>query len=135
MRPTVPLALALVLALVLAVAGCGATPSSAGDFQGEERRVAEAIEEVQSAGQSNEPQRLCDELFAEALVQRLQAGGANCRAELGAALDDVDDFELEVRDVTVQGTRATARVEGENGALTLTLVREGGRWRVSEFGG
>jgi hypothetical protein len=124
----------LSLLLLLALAGCGAAASSAGDFEGEEGRVAEIVEDVQTAAQSDEPERLCDELFARALARRFQAGSGNCRQEVAVALDDADGVELTVQDVTVQGNSARARVEGENGVRTLTLVREGGRWRVSELG-
>ena len=124
----------LALLLVPALA-CSGAAASTGDFEGEEREVAQTIEDVQAAGQAGDEEELCNELFAEALVQRLQAGSANCRAELGSALDDADGYDLDVQDVTVQGGRATARVEVEGGAArTLTLVREGGRWRVSELG-
>jgi hypothetical protein len=122
----------LVLLAILALAGCGATASSAGDFEGEEARVAETVEDVQAAGAADETQRLCDELFARALVERFQsAGGGDCRQEVGTALEDTDAFELTVQDVTIQGTTARARVESEERVRTLTLVREGGRWRVS----
>ncbi len=124
----------LVLLAILALAGCGATASSAGDFEGEEARVAETVEDVQAAGAADETQRLCDELFARALVERLQSGGGDCRQEVGTALDDTDAFELTVQDVTIQGATARARVEGENRTRTVTLVREGGRWRISELG-
>jgi len=123
----------LALLLVPALAGCGATAAT-GDFEGAEREVAQTIADVQAAGQAGDEEKLCDELFAESLVQRLQAGSANCRAELAPALDDADGFELEVQDVTVQGARATARVQGNGGRGTLTLVREGGRWRLAELG-
>jgi hypothetical protein len=126
---------ALVLSLLpLALAGCGATPSSAGDFEGEEQRVAETVEDVQSAARSDETDRLCDELFARALARQLQAGSGNCRQEVATALDEGEAVELTVKDVSIQGSSARARVEGENGVRTLTLVREGGRWRVSELG-
>ncbi len=125
----------IVLLALLALTGCGAAASSAGDFEGEEARVAETVEDVQEAGTADEAQRVCDELLARALVQRFEAGGGgDCRQEVGTAFDDADEFELTVQDVTIQGTTARARVEAEGGNRTLTLVREGGRWRVSELG-
>jgi len=133
--PPVSVHRVIVLLVLVALAGCGAAASSAGDFEGEEARVAETVQDVQEAGTADEAQEVCDELFARALAQRFQAGGGgDCRQEVGTAFDDADEFELTVQDVTIQGTTARARVEGDGGTRTLTLVREGGRWRVSELG-
>jgi len=124
----------LLALLLLTLTGCGAAASSAGDFEGEEARVAETLEDVQAAGAADEAQRLCDELFARALAARLQAGGGGgCRQEVATALDDTDSFELTVEDVAIQGATARARVAGDRRTRTVTLVREGARWRVSQL--
>ena len=128
MRRVVP------LLAVLALSGCGEAGSSR-DFQGEERRVADAIGDIERAGRAQDEEKLCNELFARALVERLQAGSTDCRQEIGTALKDADDFELDVQDVAIRGNRATARVKGPQGVRTLALVREGGRWRLSAFPG
>ena len=129
MRRALPL-----LLLVLALPGCGAGATSADDFTGEEARVAETIDDFQAAGQGGDAEEICNQLLARPLVQQLQARGGNCREEMVAALDDADDFELAVQDVAIRGGTARARVEGEGGTRSLTLVREGGRWRISAFG-
>ena len=128
----------LPLLLAALAAGCGGTPSSAGDFEGEERRVAEAVEQLQSSGEARKAAEVCDEVFARALREAVAAPGSTCETEMEKALGDADDFALEVEDVTVDGTRATARVRalGAEGrqVRTLELVREGADWRVASLG-
>ena len=53
---------------------------------------------------------------------------------------DADDYQLEVTDVTINGTTATAKVESRRGGgktdaeTTFSLVREDGDWRLSDLG-
>lgn len=126
-RATLTLAL-----LALALPGCGAAATSAGEFEGEARRVAEVVEELQEAGQAREGERICAEILARPLVERL--GGGGCAEELEDALGDADDFELVVEDVTVQGARAQARVTNLERLRTIELVRQGADWRVASLG-
>ena len=131
-------ALAILLVLVALVSGCGASASSAGEFEGEEQNVAEVVEQLQSAGQTGDGGEICDELLAEPLRDQIQESGSSCEQELDKALADADDFELEVEDVTISGTNATARVKGravdQDRVRELALVREGDDWRITEFG-
>ena len=127
---TVPLA-------ALALAGCGAQgQNSAGDFEGAEQQVAEAVENLQDAGRRGDPERVCDELVTASLARALAAGGASCEDEVQAAMRDVSSFELEVADVTISGATATAQVRGgeEGRRATFELAREGAGWRISGLG-
>ena len=123
--------------LALALAGCGAEPSSAGKFDGEEARVAETVEEIQTAGERRDAAKLCRDLVTKALREQVAASGSSCDKEIEKALEDADAFDLEVTDVTVSGTTATAAVRGEAGdtdqTRTYRLAKEDGRWRVSAF--
>jgi len=125
------------LALGAALAGCGATPSSAGDFEGDQKAVADAIEEIQSAAQRREADRLCRDLLSRRLRDGIAAGGTSCDSEVGKATEDADAYELEVQKVNVTGTTASATVKGEAGdrdvTRTVRLVKEDGRWRVDAF--
>ena len=52
---------------------------------------------------------------------------------------DADDYELEVSDVAITGSTATARVKarrgGREGAVTsFSLAREDGKWRLTSLG-
>ena len=122
------------LAAALVLAGCGAAPSSSGDFEGDREEVAEAIEEIQSAAQRREADRLCRDLLSRRLRDAVAAGGTSCDSEVEKATEDADAYELEVQDVTVTGTTASARVKGEAGERDVTrtfrMVKEDGRWRA-----
>jgi hypothetical protein len=135
MRPLV--ATSAVLA-ALALGACGEA-STAGEFTGEEETVATVVEDLQREGERGEADKICDGLLTEELQAQLKAGSASCASELKKALEDADSFELEVQDVTISGTTATAKVKGpdeDQGVLrTLELEKAGGDWRIASFGG
>ncbi len=122
----------LALALLIGLAGCGAEEtSSVADFQGDERAVAQAVEEIQTAGEEGDAARICSRLLSRELVDRLSAGGLNCTAEIDKALSDSDEFQLEVKRVDVRGDTATAQVEdGKGRPHRIGFVRERGGWRA-----
>ncbi len=53
------------------------------------------------------------------------------------AIQDVNDFTLEVKDVTISGATARAEIEqGDENPTTATFefAKDGETWRVSSFG-
>ena len=121
--------------LALALAGCGAAPSSAGDFEGEERDVAQVVEDLQAAGQAKDAGEICGRLLAAELVDALAAPGRSCTQEVDKALEDSDNFAVDVKDVTVAGSTATARVEdADEKPRELRLVKSGTTWKISALG-
>jgi hypothetical protein len=135
----VPRLFALVLLLVLALAGCGAaTTDSATEFEGAEQDVARAVEDLEEAGQEDEPRRICQALLAKEVVQRIEDAGSECVDAVGKALDQADTFSLTVESVRVSGTTARARVEtgsDEEKVEVLELVREGDAWKIAGLPG
>jgi hypothetical protein len=136
MRPRLPL---FALLLAAAIAGCGQAPSSAGDFKGNEKDVANTVESLQKAAQNRKPEDICSDVLARALVEKLKTAGHDCVDEMDKITSDSDDFELDVTDVTITGATATARVKArkggrDNALTTFALVREDGQWRLSDFG-
>jgi hypothetical protein len=132
---------AAALAATLAATGCGRVASdSASKFKGEERQVANAIEDLQSAGQKGDAGRICRDLLAASVVKQIaQAGSRTCSAALKSSLDDADTFGLSVKAVTVRGTTATAVVVSDNGKKkdrtdTVALVKENRRWKLRSLG-
>ena len=125
------------LAAALALAGCGASQSSsADDFQGQEKAVADVIEELQSAGSTGDEAKVCDELIAPDLAKEFAAGSSDCEDEVSKAFSDADDQELRVTDVSVSGDTATAQVRaGDDSDTTATfeLERRRGRWFISSI--
>jgi hypothetical protein len=125
-----------VLLAALAVGGCGAETeqSSADKFQDpEERAVAQKVEDLQEAGESRKPEDICSDILARSLVQQLEAAGADCVDEMEKAIDDADDYDLEVQAVTVSGSTATATVRrGDDGQPeTMEFTKENGQWRAT----
>jgi outer membrane PBP1 activator LpoA protein len=131
MKAAVP----LIIASLLVFAGCGAETqqSSVDTFQGEEREVAQLVEDLEEAGESREPENICADILAARLVDELEAAGADCPDEMRKAIDDADDFDLEVLEVDVNGSSATARVRrGEDGPTeTMQFTQERGEWRAT----
>jgi hypothetical protein len=125
---------------VLLLAGCGAEQesSSVERFKsGDERAVAQKIEDLQEAGSRRDPERICAEILAKSLVEELEAAGASCTDEMKKAIEDADDYELDVREVDVSGGTATATVrQGDDGPTeTMEFTREGGDWRATSLSG
>jgi hypothetical protein len=136
MRPRL---LPFALLLAAAIAGCGQAPTSAGDFKGSEKDVADTIEQLQTSAQNRKPADICSEVLSRGLVEKLKTSGNDCVDEMENVTGDADDFELDVTDVTVTGTTATARVKARKGdrddaVTTFALAREDGQWRLTDFG-
>lgn len=136
--PVRPALLALVAAVALA--GCGASDEdSAGDFSGEERLVANTIEDLADAGRENDGTEICS-LLSERLVAtvRRAAAGDPCADAIEDAVRDADSFDIDVVDVTVDGTAASAVIEStandEEIRETFGLVKQGPRWVVDALG-
>lgn len=142
-----PLRLLPVLVTVaLTLSACGQTSKdSAGDFEGDQKAVAQTVEDLQSAASKADGDKICDELLAADLVAKIKATAqkddpkATCGDGLKDALRDADSFELQVKKVAINGTTATATVEsddkGDDKATdTLTLTKAGDGWKISSLG-
>jgi hypothetical protein len=129
---------ALPLVLAALASGCGGGTSSSDDFAGEEKQVADVVEQLQSAGETGDAREICEEILATSLAERIRAAGSSCEQELDKAIKDADDFDLDVEDVTIQGDTATARVKGREGdtarVRTFEFEREGRDWRATNLG-
>ena len=123
--------LILMLLAAALLGACGGSTSSAGEFEGERRDVAEVVENLQDAAEAGEADRICSEIMAREAVERL----GDCKEEVTKAIEDADAFELEVQSVIVSGETATARVKGQEGTRdvvrTFEFVREDGRWKAT----
>jgi Putative lumazine-binding len=130
--------LALLLAAAGLATGCGTTGSnSASDFSGVKKDVATTIDDLSSAARKSDEGDICTNLLAGSLIQSLQSTGQTCKTAISHALDDADTFDMTVKSVTVTGAKATALVDSKHKSVndTFQLVKEGGRWKISSFGG
>lgn len=133
---------ALAIAAAVAVGGCttsGSSEDSAGDFQGEQRRVAQVVEDLQDAARQRDGNEVCEQLLTQALRNDIQrASGESCASAIEDVLGDVDATELQVERVTISGQTAQAVVRGEAGdderTDTLSLRRERRGWRIAGLG-
>jgi hypothetical protein len=124
---------------VLFLVGCTQTTSSTtGNFQGAEKAVAQKVADLSDAGSKRKPADVCGGILSEALRAKVAQGGSSCDDEMKKAIEDVDQFDLTVNDVTVTGDRASARVQSKDRdtkvVRTFQFVRENGDWRISSFG-
>ena len=130
--------LAVPFVLAALASGCAGSSSSADDFKGEEKKVAELVEKLETAGETGDAGTICDEVVAKELRDQIQEAGSTCEQELEKAIEDADDFELDVEDVTIDGDRATAKVKGrdrgEERVRDFEFVREGSEWRATSLG-
>lgn len=130
----------LLLAVTAVLAGCGGPGGGAGDFEGAEADVAEAIEDLRTSGtrQESAPE-ICRNLLTTRLQQRLTADGSTCAQEIRQAIADADLFDVRATDIEVNGNRAVAQVESVAGdtraEATLHLARERGDWRLDDISG
>jgi hypothetical protein len=125
----------LALLLALALAGCGASNDSATDFEGEQRDVARALEELEKAAAEDEPARICEDLLSREVLTTI---GTDCTGKIAKAIDTTDTFGLTVEKVEVNGTTAKAQVEtglDEEKIETVELVKEGDDWKVAGLPG
>jgi hypothetical protein len=126
------------LLLVLVLAGCGSqsAPTSVDNFTDpEQRAVAQKVEDLEDAGRSGKPENICSNILSKDLVSQLNSAGTDCETEMQKAIDDANDFDLEVRKVTVNGTTATVEVQrGKDGpSETMAFSREKSQWRATSL--
>ena len=132
--------IAVIAALLLA--GCAAQSSKNDDtskFTGDQRLVANTVEDFQSAASKGDQDKICRDLLAKTLVQTYAQRAGTCEKAVDATLKDTDSFDLTVEKVTINGTEAIANVKADRGKHDLNqvinLVKQGAGWRISEFQG
>jgi copper chaperone CopZ len=120
--------------LVSGVAACASTVSTS-SFKGEPEKVAQAVAHLQSHATALEAKKICGEDLAAANVARLSKATGGCKQAIETQLKQIDSFETTVESVKVSGDTATAQVKsihsGKKAVQALTLVKEGGKWRIS----
>ena len=126
------------MAMSVTPAACAGTTSTAG-FKGEAHDVAQAISQLQSDATAGNEQKICANDLASAVVAHLSGTHGGCEQAIKDQLAEVDNFEVHILEVKLMGagTRRTASVtvrstySGKTTLSTLSLVKEGGKWKVS----
>jgi hypothetical protein len=140
MPPLLKRASALLFTPLLAVglSACAKTVSTSG-LNGESKQVAETIKNLQSDVTAGEEKKICKNDLASTVVARLNTAKGGCQQAIKDQLAEIDSFEVTIDSVALGGTSAartaTARVKsvysGKKRASTLSLVKEGGKWKLS----
>jgi hypothetical protein len=133
-----PLAL-LALSIAAGLSGCSTTNSSAGNFKGDQAKVASTITALSSAASSHDSTKICTKILAPAVAAALKAAGGSCPSVVSKQLDTVDTFDVSVQTVKITGATAKATVKstsnGKDKTDTLDLVRlADGTWRIASLG-
>lgn len=132
-----PIALLCVPLLAVGIGACGTTTSTS-SFKGEQHAVAQTVSNLQSHATALEQKKICGEDLAGATVARLDATPGGCKQAIETQLKEIDSFEVTVESVQISGDKATTRVKsvnsGKKSIQTLTLVKEGGKWKISGIG-
>ena len=81
-------------------------------FEGEEKKVADAVEKLRTAGETGDAGKICDDVFSKQLREEIAEAGSTCEQEMEKAIDDADDFELDVEDVTIDGDDGDGEGQG-----------------------
>jgi hypothetical protein len=131
-RATLPLG---AVAIALGLSACGATTPSTSGYSGEAHAVAQTIANLQSDLSSSNQKKVCANDLSAAVVQSL-GGTSGCEAAIKRQLEEIENLELGVNSIKVLSAttaEATARsiYEGKTRLNHLTLVKEGGKWKIS----
>ena len=102
----------------------------------DEQKVRDTLDEYAKASREKDYQKLCDDLLASELVERIRSAGLPCEVALRTGLEGRNNPTLTVTGLEVNGDQALARVHGEAigevpADTTYRLVREDGDWRIA----
>ena len=121
-------------ALTLAACGGGSHERSDAD------RVRDTLGAFGDASAKHDYRRVCGELLAKPVIDNVRRAGLSCESAMKTALQGVESPKLEVRQVTIKGDRASAKVHTtaanqQASDDTVALVREGANWKIGALGG
>lgn len=128
--------LASVALLALGASAC-ATSVSTSSFNGEAKSVAQTIKNLQSDVTAGDQTKVCQNDLASSVVKSLSSASGGCQQALKDQLAEIASFEVNVNSIqiTSAGHTALAHVKskyaGKNRASTISLVKEGGKWKVA----
>ncbi|HWJ49756.1 MAG TPA: hypothetical protein VNR42_01970 [Solirubrobacteraceae bacterium] len=133
-----PLALICAALCASALTACASTVSTTG-FSGAKRNVAQTVANLQSDATAGEQKKICANDLAAATVARL-GGVKGCESAVKSQLAEVDSLEATVQSIQLAKgeAAATAQVksihQGKSRLSSLSLVKEGGKWKISGVG-
>jgi hypothetical protein len=125
--------IAATLGVVLSCAGCAGAVSTT-KFSGEKRVIAQLISNFQGHASTGDEKAVCGQYLARALQTSL-AKGRGCKKAVEEQLHEIDDFNLGIEAISIDGVKASAKVKstfaGKQQLSTLLLVKEAGAWKIA----
>ena len=127
---------ALLAAGALTLAACGGGSHERSDAD----RVRDTLGAFGEASAKHDYRRVCAELLAKPVIDSVRRAGLSCESAMKSALQGVEAPKLEVRQVTIKGNSASAKVHTtaanqQASDDTVALVREGGEWKIGALAG
>jgi hypothetical protein len=120
--------------LALGMSAC-ATAVSTSNFKGEQKNVAQTIKDLQSDVTAADEKKVCNDDLAASVVKRLNSARGGCQGAIKDQLAEIASSEVRINSISVTGNTASASVKskysGKNRTSTVSLVREGSRWKVA----
>jgi hypothetical protein len=132
---------ALLLCGALALAACGGGDGAgAGPKRSEAERVRDTLSAFAQASAEHDYRRVCADLLAKPVIDSVRKAGLSCESAMKTALEGVEAPKLEVRQVTIKGNRASAKVHTtaanqQASDDTVALVKEGEDWKIGALAG
>jgi hypothetical protein len=130
------LVLPCALLIALGLSACAKTVSTSG-LSGEAKDAAEPIKALQSDVTAGDQKKVCNNDLAKALVTKLSSASGGCQQALKEQLAEIDSLELNIDTVQVTSPAHTATATvtsvyaGKKRKSTLSLVKEGSKWKIS----
>jgi Domain of unknown function (DUF4878) len=132
---------ALLLCGALALAACGGGDGAgAGPKRSEAERVRDTLSAFAQASAEHDYRRVCADLLAKPVIDSVRKAGLSCESAMKTALEGVEAPKLEVRQITIKGNRASAKVHTtaanqQASDDTVALVKEGEDWKIGALAG
>jgi hypothetical protein len=123
------------------VAGCGADTESGGSGGSgvpDDQQVRAVVTQFGTAAAAKDYRTICDQLLADTLVKAVESIGLPCESALQKGLSDVRHPTLEVRQVSIAGSRALVSVHSTATGQpasddAMQLVKEEGVWKIASL--
>jgi hypothetical protein len=123
------------------VAGCGADTESGGSGGSgvpNDQQVRAVVTQFGTAAAAKDYRTICDQLLADTLVKAVESIGLPCESALQKGLSDVRHPTLEVRQVSIAGSRALVSVHSTATGQpasddAMQLVKEEGVWKIASL--
>ena len=122
-----------VIGVIVALSASGAfDDSNAKRFGGEKKAVAQTVDDFESAADAGDGARLC-RLFTPRYAAIIALGAAKpCADAILAGSGGHHQAHLDVKSITIAGTRATSKLEEGGDPEVWTFVRTD-RWRIDNI--